>query len=62
MIVSSILNDVIAKFINEHQDLITNVLSPIFEIVINAVLASGGQTTTVNGGGEVTSEQAPISN
>ncbi|RZC38239.1 uncharacterized protein BDFB_010032 [Asbolus verrucosus] len=45
-LLSSILNDLAVKLIDENQELITEIISPIIQDLINSILASADQTTT----------------
>lgn len=43
---SAVLNDMVASFIDNHQQVISDILSPIIETLINAVLSGGDTPTT----------------
>ncbi|KYB27167.1 uncharacterized protein LOC103313095 [Tribolium castaneum] len=45
-LISAIFNDLVAKLVDENQNLISEILSPIIEAVINAILADIIPTTT----------------
>jgi hypothetical protein len=46
-LISSILNDLAVNLIDENQELITQIISPIAESLINSILATLLATTTV---------------
>ena len=46
-LLSDILNDLAVNLIDENQELISEVISPIAETLINEILASMSATTTV---------------
>ncbi|XP_044267606.1 uncharacterized protein LOC123013246 [Tribolium madens] len=45
-ILSALLNDLVASFIDNHQKVISDILSPIIEGLINAILSGGNSSTT----------------
>ncbi|KAJ8982506.1 hypothetical protein NQ317_018546 [Molorchus minor] len=47
-IVSNVLNDNVAKFINENQDLISGIISPLIENLINMVLENNSVKETLH--------------
>ncbi|KYB27500.1 hypothetical protein TcasGA2_TC031133 [Tribolium castaneum] len=44
-ILSALLNDLVPSFIDNHQQVISDILSPIIEGLINAILNGGGSST-----------------
>lgn len=51
---NEVLNDVVVSFIDEHEQLISDIISPIAETLINSLLGGGSNST------ETVQEQAVV--